>query len=135
MTLGDSFLFNLLEEFEKDPQKIFFACLVEFPSEDIRSWAFVCRDFSFLLQIHIFITYEIEYIVLTQCDFYFHGFLILLLMYHFNMFLICVLNNYQRKTVIYNTSLFNLKRILNDIYILVFRIHQSPAKKNTSECV
>ena len=45
MTLGDSFFFNLLEEFEKDPQKFFFACLVEFPSEAIWSWTFVCREF------------------------------------------------------------------------------------------
>ena len=34
--------FNLLEEFE-DRYKFFFICLVEFPSEAIWSWSFVCR--------------------------------------------------------------------------------------------
>ena len=39
-----SLLFSLLEEFEKDQYKFFFVCLVEFSSETIRSWTFVCRS-------------------------------------------------------------------------------------------
>ena len=37
-----SFLFNLLEDFKKDWCK-FSVCLVEFPSEAIWSWTFVCK--------------------------------------------------------------------------------------------
>ena len=45
-----SLLFSLLEEFEKNWYKIFFVCLVEFPSEGMWSWISVGREFV-LLQI------------------------------------------------------------------------------------
>ena len=41
---GCSFLFSLLEEFEKDLCKLF-VHLVEFPSEALGSWTFVWREF------------------------------------------------------------------------------------------
>ena len=41
------FFFNLLEVFEKNQHNFFFTCLVEFPSEAIQSWTFVCKEFFF----------------------------------------------------------------------------------------
>ena len=43
-----SHLFSLLEDFEKGRYRSFFVCLVEFLSEVILSWTFVCREFLFL---------------------------------------------------------------------------------------
>ena len=41
--------FSLLEEFETDQCKFFFECLVEFLSEAICSWTFVCREFFIII--------------------------------------------------------------------------------------
>ena len=52
------FLFILLEEFEKDWYRLFFVCLVEFSSEAIWSWSFVCREsfFKFFLNFRFYLT-------------------------------------------------------------------------------
>ena len=48
------FLFNFLEEFEKDRYKFFFVCLAELA---IWSWTSVCREFLFLFILKIIFTY------------------------------------------------------------------------------
>ena len=50
-----SLLFSLLEEFKEDRYKFFLVYLVEFLSEDIWFWAFVCREFFFCYYRSIFL--------------------------------------------------------------------------------
>ena len=44
---------RLVEYFEKDRCKLFFVCLIEFPSEAIQSWSSVSREFSIFVFIII----------------------------------------------------------------------------------
>ena len=61
-----SLLFSLLEEFEKDWYKFLFVCLVEFPSEAIWSWTFVCRN-SFFFFITVKFRFLLNWFLSALC--------------------------------------------------------------------
>ena len=62
-----SHLFGFLKQLEKNRYQLFFMCLVEFPSDVVHLWTFVCQDFFLLL-----IKFYYQQLVCSDCLFLCH---------------------------------------------------------------